>query len=375
MCLQRILRIRIRERSNTTSCYSTGDDKDQARKRTAHTALQLRVVELSRVTITWPCCFFPHSSFCPTQPRVQPNTERMQRGPRGDQATENARYTTPRSEWKNALGTNVVRVWRSPWDVERAPRKLGWWDAKRVDESGRCDSRRRLSTSHSSLIYIPKFVHFDDEAWSVWGMKEGWDVAHNEDIPEWKTGLANPMCPKWPGHSDILSPHVWHLKFRSWCPMPMRGSISPLILDLWVASSVTFGCSILATEMAFCDVRVNIRGIYWRWKRSHARSLPEKEYPTEVPSLCGSEPPNTRTGGRAWFLTIQRLNTELEATKVRNDAWIENALCRSSWALASTLMEASPSCQRRAEKKKREKPRPGSDFGGQKVDGENVRGD
>ena len=141
----------------------------QARKRTARTALQLRVVELSSVTITWPftahtTCFFfrtprsaPHFT---TQPRVQPNTERMQWGQRGDQATENARYATPRSGWKNALdcqGTNVVRVWGSPWDVERAPRKLGWWGAKRVDESGRCDSRCRLSTSHSSHIYIPKF--------------------------------------------------------------------------------------------------------------------------------------------------------------------------------------------------------------------------
>jgi hypothetical protein len=31
-----------------------------------------------------------------TQPRVQPDTERMQWGQRGDQAIENARYTTPR---------------------------------------------------------------------------------------------------------------------------------------------------------------------------------------------------------------------------------------------------------------------------------------
>ena len=37
------------------------------------------------------------------QPRVQPSTERMQRGRRGDQATENARHMTPRHGWKNAL--------------------------------------------------------------------------------------------------------------------------------------------------------------------------------------------------------------------------------------------------------------------------------
>ena len=141
----------------------------QARKRTAHTALQLRVVELSSVTITWlftahtTCFFFPHSSFCPPFHHATscPTEHRADAtGQRGDQATENARYATPRSGWKNALdcqGTSVVRVWGSPWDMERAPRKLGWWGAKRVDESGRCDSRCRLSTSHSLHIYTPKF--------------------------------------------------------------------------------------------------------------------------------------------------------------------------------------------------------------------------
>ena len=148
-------------------------------------------------------------------------------------------------------------------------------------------------------------------------------MAHNKDIPGWKTGLANSMCPKWPGHSDIPSPHVWHLKFRSM--VPMRGSISPPILGLWVASSMTSGCSILATEMAFCDIGMDMSGTRSTRRRWYARSLPEKEYQTALPSLCGSEPPNRRTGGRAWLFDIfngtrrSRLNTELEATKVRNE--------------------------------------------------------
>ena len=48
------------------------------------------------------------------------------------------------------------------------------------------------------------------------------------------------------------SPHVWHLKLRS--IVPIRGSISPPILGLCVASSITSGCSILATEIAFCGI-------------------------------------------------------------------------------------------------------------------------
>ena len=74
-------------------------------------------------------------------------------------------------------------------------------------------------------------------------------ASERSHIPGWKTGLASSICPKWPGHSDMPSPHVWHLKLRS--IVPMRGSISPPILGLCVASSMTSGCSILATEMAF----------------------------------------------------------------------------------------------------------------------------
>ena len=45
--------------------------------------------------------------------------------------------------------------------------------------------------------------------------------------PGWYTGLASSMWPKWPGHSDMPSPQIWHLKLRSM--VPIRGSISPPI--------------------------------------------------------------------------------------------------------------------------------------------------
>jgi len=110
----------------------------------------------SIIAKTWPfTAHEPHAFFrtprsaplFTAQPRVQPDTVRMQLGQRGDQATENARYATPRHELEERPGLskeqNVVRVWGSPWLMERAPRKLGCGGAKRVEERRR-DSRCRL---------------------------------------------------------------------------------------------------------------------------------------------------------------------------------------------------------------------------------------
>ena len=91
-----------------------------------------------------------------TQPRAQPFTGRVQWGRRGDQAAENVRHKTPRHRWKSApgcRGATMVQVWGSPWHVERAPRKLGWWGAKRVEEVKRRHSRCRLSVFHSLHRY------------------------------------------------------------------------------------------------------------------------------------------------------------------------------------------------------------------------------
>ena len=90
----------------------------------------------------------------------------MQRGRRGDQATENARHMTPRHGWKNALdcqGANVERVWGSPWDVERAPRK---WDGGVRNEQRKVNDAThdvgfKLSTIHTyTLQYL---LHFHNE--------------------------------------------------------------------------------------------------------------------------------------------------------------------------------------------------------------------
>jgi hypothetical protein len=90
----------------------------------------------------------------------------MQRGRRGDQATENARRMTPRQGWKNALdcqGTNVERVWGSPWDVERAPRK---WDGGVRNEQRKVHDATHGVGFELSTIYTYTFqnlLHFHDE--------------------------------------------------------------------------------------------------------------------------------------------------------------------------------------------------------------------
>jgi len=90
----------------------------------------------------------------------------MQRGRRGDQATENARHMTPRYGWKNALdcqGTNVERVWGSPWDVERAPRK---WDGGVRNEQRKVNDATHNVGFELSTIDTYTFqylLHFHDE--------------------------------------------------------------------------------------------------------------------------------------------------------------------------------------------------------------------
>lgn len=121
---------------------------------TAHTALQLRVDALSRFTITWPCMayfFFPLPVLPPFH---HATTERMQRGQRGDQATENACYMTPpqrveeRPRDKRGTGLGFPM---------RAPRHLGWWGAKR---------RREMRLTMSQHPIHSSQINFDDEACS-----------------------------------------------------------------------------------------------------------------------------------------------------------------------------------------------------------------
>ena len=83
----------------------------------------------------------------------------MQRSRRGDQATENARHMTPRHGWKNALdcqGTNVERVWGSPWDVERAPRK---WDGGVRNEQRKVNNATHDVGFKLSTIYTYTFQY------------------------------------------------------------------------------------------------------------------------------------------------------------------------------------------------------------------------
>lgn len=76
--------------------------------------------------------------------------------------------------------------------------------------------------------------------------------------------------------------------------------MSPPIFGLRVVSSMTSGCSILATEMAFCGRWVQ-HGEHW-WRRHHqdSRFPLATRYQTEPPLLCGSAPRNRRTGVPTW---------------------------------------------------------------------------
>jgi hypothetical protein len=55
----------------------------------------------------------------------------------------------------------MERVWVSRWDMERAPRKLGWWGAKRVEKRG----ERKLTMSAFNFPQFTQYLlHFDYEA-------------------------------------------------------------------------------------------------------------------------------------------------------------------------------------------------------------------
>ena len=87
-------------------------------------------------------------------PRVQPKPDERN-GPRGDQATENARG--PRHGWKNvSIVENKRRAGLGfSIELERAPRKFGRWGAKREEER-RGHSRYQPLTVHSSHRYTPR---------------------------------------------------------------------------------------------------------------------------------------------------------------------------------------------------------------------------
>lgn len=97
--------------------------------------------------------------------------------------------------------------------------------------------------------------------------------------PGCRTGLASMICPKCPGHSDIPSPQVWHLKLRSM--VPILGSIKPPTLTLRVPSSITSGYSIFATLFAFyCAYQKSC--VEWKW--NDRRDSDERR---ETNVICG----------------------------------------------------------------------------------------
>jgi hypothetical protein len=67
---------------------------------------------------------------------------------------------------------------------------------------------------------------------------------------------------------------------------------------------MTSGCSILATEYAFCDGKGDKSEKTARLQKGvkkHAQSPQGKEFQTEPLSLCGLGPQNMRIGGPTWF--------------------------------------------------------------------------
>ena len=112
------------------------------------------------------CFVFPHSSFsppfhhttsCPTKHRADATGSTRRSSDR-----KRASYD-PRHGWKNALdcrGTNVERVWGSPWDVERAPRK---WDGGVRNEQRKVDATHdvgfKLSTIYTYTFQYLLYLH------------------------------------------------------------------------------------------------------------------------------------------------------------------------------------------------------------------------
>jgi hypothetical protein len=149
-----------------------------------------------------------HSLLSPhftTQLRVQPS--RAVRGLTRRSSDRKRAPATPRMEERHDYrGTNAVWAWGSPPWVERAPRKFGWWGAKQVEA---------MNTPLTiSALSFPQFTHILSRIFFTLTMNpihEHWDDRRRHwtcHAPGWKTGLANSMCPKCPGHSDMDSPQV-----------------------------------------------------------------------------------------------------------------------------------------------------------------------
>ena len=118
------------------------------------------------------CLVFPHSSFsppfhhttsCPTKHRAAATGSTRRSSDR-----KRAPYD-PRHGWKNALdcrGTNVERVWGSPWDLERAPRK---WDGGVRNEQRKVDATHDVGFKLST-IYTYTFqylLHLHDKTFKT----------------------------------------------------------------------------------------------------------------------------------------------------------------------------------------------------------------
>jgi len=119
----------------------------------------------SQQTACWYLSFrTPHSApHFTTQTSCPTNTGCMQWSTRRSNDRKRAK-TTPRVEERlDCQGTDVARVWGSPWDVERAPRKLGWWGAKRV--SGKGDTTHDIGFQLSTIYAnrLQDFLHFHNE--------------------------------------------------------------------------------------------------------------------------------------------------------------------------------------------------------------------
>jgi hypothetical protein len=125
-------------RSNATSCYNRGVDKHQvkvkARKRTAHTVLQLRVVELSSITAS----------------RSHGLSRRIR-------CVVMFSFCLPPCNLVRRSSDRKRTLCDPPQCVEGTPLLVKGltWCGLRVHHR-RWDSRCQLSASHNSHIYIPK---------------------------------------------------------------------------------------------------------------------------------------------------------------------------------------------------------------------------
>lgn len=74
--------------------------------------------------------------------------------------------------------------------------------------------------------------------------------------PMWKTGLASSMCPKCPGHSEMLPAHVWHRAVLSM--VPWRGSMSPPSLGRPPSVTSEYRIPPSVTDMRRCYINYTL---------------------------------------------------------------------------------------------------------------------